>query len=363
MGTKRICFFNTNRDWGGGEKWHYDVALQLYREGYDVLVFTAEGSPLYQRLEATGVEILSFPVTNFSFLNFGKVQALSRKLKSLHIDIIILNLSSDVKTAGIAARHAGIPRIIYRRGSAIPVRRSPLNHYLFRNVITDIIVNSRETRRTVNVGKRPLAENGKIHLFYNGLCFRQLDAIKPKSYYQKQGDEIVIGNLGRIVHQKAQHYLVDIALKLRAEGIRFIILIGGEGGLKPQLEEQIRRHKLEPYFQLVGFVDNVKGFMQSIDIYVHTALWEGFGYVIAEALYFERPVVAFRVSSNPEVIADKHTGLLAAFKDVNELYTHVRTLALSPALRKQYGKNARHYVTTHFDFQKNLEKLKRFLFC
>ena len=28
----KVCFFNTVKSWGGGEKWHYEI--QVFKEGY-----------------------------------------------------------------------------------------------------------------------------------------------------------------------------------------------------------------------------------------------------------------------------------------------------------------------------------------
>lgn len=58
-----------------------------------------------------------------------------------------MNFSADIKTAGPAAKLAGVARIIYRRGSAIPIKNSLLNRFLFKRVLTDIIANSEATKK------------------------------------------------------------------------------------------------------------------------------------------------------------------------------------------------------------------------
>ncbi len=46
--SKNICFFNTNRAWGGGEKWHLTTAKEMNRRGYHSILVTNNGSELYQ---------------------------------------------------------------------------------------------------------------------------------------------------------------------------------------------------------------------------------------------------------------------------------------------------------------------------
>ena len=64
------------------------------------------------------------------------------------------NYSSWSLRPWLAAKQAGVPDIIYRRGIAVPVRDRFLNRLLFRHVVTKLIVNSLETKRCV-LGENP----------------------------------------------------------------------------------------------------------------------------------------------------------------------------------------------------------------
>lgn len=356
-----ICFFNTNKDWGGGEKWHHDVALRMHAEGYSVVAIADENSALYRRIKPTGIPLYQVQVSNWSFLNPRKITRLSGLFRQLGITTIVLNLSADVKTAGIAARRAGIQRIIYRRGSAIPVRNTFLNRYLFRRVITDILVNSEETRRTILQNNRRFIKESSIRLIYNGLKVDELEAQPGQPPYTRGSGELLLGNLGRMVEQKAQHYLIDLLARLRAEGYPAKLIIGGEGPLRGALEKKARQLQVHPYVMAPGFIYDVKGFMQSLDVFVLSSLWEGFGYVLAEAMYFSTPVVAFQLSSNPEIVQPGITGLLADFDKPDDLYQQVKQLLDSEATRKQMGQAGRQRVLKYFHFDKNMQELKTYL--
>jgi hypothetical protein len=41
-----FCFLNTVNEWGGGEKWHLEVAHYLHAQGHRVLVMAQSGSAL-----------------------------------------------------------------------------------------------------------------------------------------------------------------------------------------------------------------------------------------------------------------------------------------------------------------------------
>lgn len=48
----RICFFNSARIWGGGEKWHLEAAGVLHRNGHHVLLVANGQGQLYKRAVA-----------------------------------------------------------------------------------------------------------------------------------------------------------------------------------------------------------------------------------------------------------------------------------------------------------------------
>ncbi len=80
-----------------------------------------------------------------------------------------MNLSADMKVAGMAAKLAGVKRIIYRHGSAIPTRNSLINRFLFRKVFDKVLANSFETKRTILANNASLIDPSKIRVIYNAL--------------------------------------------------------------------------------------------------------------------------------------------------------------------------------------------------
>ena len=98
-------------------------------------------------------------------------------------------------------------------------------------------------------------------------------------------------------------------------------------------------------------------FYNSIDILAHSALWEGFGYVIAEAMAHRKPVVGFDVSSNPELIEEGVTGLLATAGDVDSFTDRLEHMITQPASLKKMGHAGRDRVEQMFSTEKAFQRL------
>lgn len=352
-----ICFFNTTKAWGGGEKWHLEIAARMHADGMPVMVVTNKKSELFEKVVAAGIPCQQITIGNLSFLNPAKILRLKSFFRKHGIKTLVMNLPSDLKSAGIAARMAGVERIIYRRGSAIPVKNSFINRYLFGHVITEVLANSHETKRTLLANNGQLIDEEKINVIYNGIQVETYTPLTP----DKPTGTVIIGNLGRLEKQKAQHLLIDLAENLRKEHVDFIIKIGGDGRLRQDLEKQIKAKNLEGLIQLAGHIHDVPAFLNGLDIFVLPSHWEGFGYVLAEAMALQKPVVAFNISSNAELIEDGVTGYLAKPGDINDLTQKTMHLIGHEKLRTEMGINGRKRVREKFDFGKSYREVKQFL--
>lgn len=357
----KICFFNTACSWGGGEKWHFDMAFYSQNNNIPTLIITNKIGELYKKVKSNNLAHRFIKISNLSFLNVFTIISLAKIFKQEKISVLVVNLSSDLKAAGIAARLAGIKRIIYRRGSAIPIRNSLFNRFLFKYIVDEILANSEETKRTINQNNASMFPENKIRVIYNGINLDCLNDCNSKLLYNRNTDEVIIGNVGRLVQQKGQLFLIALAKELKYRNIKFKILIAGDGPLKEALIEKAKTEGVEDVIIFLGFVENIKSFMDSIDIFVLSSLWEGFGYVLVEAMANCKPIVAFNVSSNPEIVSDNETGYLTPVGDIKAFSSAIEKLIFTPGLIESYGKAGRKIAESKFDSEQTFKIVSEFL--
>lgn len=359
--SKTICFFNSTKAWGGGEKWHCDMATRLHRRQVPVVGGVHAGSELADRLAAAGVPISSFKIGNLSFLNPWKIWQVRAMLRREKVQTIILNLPSDLKCAGIAARLAGVERIIYRRGTAKAVKDTFLNRFLYRRILTGVIANSEETKRMILSRNPVLIDPAKITVIYNGIDLAQSGREVCTPLFQPVPGVVTLGCAGRLSRQKNQRLLVDTAVSLKDRGLSFRILLAGKGELEEDLRAYAREKGVEKELEFVGFIEDIPAFMASLDIFLLPSLWEGFGYVLVEAMAAALPVVALDVSSNPEVVADGQTGFLTEVGRLDAYVQRVEKLIDDRDLRRDMGGEGVERVRRHFDVERCLDQLETLL--
>lgn len=357
---KRVCFFNTTRFWGGGERWTLETALQLGSRGHEICFIAHPGSPLFERARGQGIDTTGIATTNRSGLNpliFGR---LKRLFRSKGIETVVFNGPNDLKAGGLSARSAGVQQRVYQRGLALPVRSHLVNRFLFSHVLTHIIANSEATRAALLADFQRVVPQPDVRVIFLGIDLGSFDYQEPVEDPHDDGP-VVLGTVGRLAAEKDQSLLIEVAARLKNAGIPFDLRIAGEGGLEDVLRAQARDLGVGNEVQLLGFVDDIPTFLESVDIFVLSSRWEGFGLAIVEAGAAGKPVIAFNTTSTPEVIADGETGFLVQPGDLDAFTDRVLTLVEDRALRHRMGRAARKFVEERFLVERSIDEFERYV--
>lgn len=359
----RICFFNSVRFWGGGEKLHLDNALGFRNLGYDVVIACDKESILWKRATDAGLPCIHVRVRNLTFLNPFAMRNISSMFRNENIDTVIFTTSQDVKAGAIAAKRAGVERIVYLRGLAVPVKNNAVNRKLFTRTLTHIIANSQETKRLMLQHLNQVPGIKHVDVVYHGIELPQQQHASKLPEIAKVAKGIILGNAGRLTKQKGQEFLIALAEDLREKNIEFTLFIAGEGEERETLASLIKQKGLQQHVIMLGFVSDMDLFMHSIDIFLLTSTWEGFGFVLVEAMAHKKPVVAFNISSNPEIVEQGKTGFLIEPGNMQSFSDAVLKLVNDAALRQKFGEEGMNRVVANFIFQNRVNELARKIFA
>jgi glycosyltransferase involved in cell wall biosynthesis len=210
----------------------------------------------------------------------------------------------------------------------------------------------------------PVIDLNKVHTIYHGIDVSNIELSQKVtlSEIEEKGRGIILGNAGRLTVQKGQKHLIDIAKKLKNSGLEFTLFIAGSGDMEGELRELIDSNQLNNEVIMLGFVEDMDSFMHSIDVFLLTSEWEGFGFVLVEAMMREVPVICFDITSNPEIIKDKETGFLVPFRDLDEFTERIKALSSNSELRQKMGEAGKKRVLEHFVIEDRIRELDECLF-
>ena len=97
-------------------------------------------------------------------------------------------------------------------------------------------------------------------------------------------DAFVLGNVGRFHEQKNHDFLLQIAAETASREPRTVLLLVGDGALRPQIEAQAGALGIRGRVIFAGVRDDVHRIMLgAMDAFVFPSLYEGLGVVLIEA--------------------------------------------------------------------------------
>ncbi len=172
--------------------------------------------------------------------------------------------------------------------------------------------------------------------------------------------EILIGNVSRLVPAKGHRYLLQSIKLLKDSAPEACFVIAGDGELRGELEELVRQLELDGRVRFLGFRRDVGNIYADSDIMVFTSLSEGLPLALIEALASGRPVVATDVGGISELVDEGKCGFVVPAKDPRALTEALLKLIRDEKLRKTFGENARNKVYPHLSHTrlvKDMEKI------
>ena len=196
----------------------------------------------------------------------------------------------------------------------------------------------------------------KIALVHCGLDQRFLN-IEPS--LPPQAPRLVC--VGRLGEHKGQLLLVAAARRLHDAGIKYTIVLVGDGPMRPLIEEAIRQNKLADYISITGWVtgDQVQAEIIGSRALVLPSFSENMPIVIMEALALGRPVISTYVAGIPELVqAGKSGWLVPASDEVALAQAMNEALTASVDRLATMGLAGRAYVSEHHDALKEAAKLQ-----
>jgi glycosyltransferase involved in cell wall biosynthesis len=145
------------------------------------------------------------------------------------------------------------------------------------------------------------------------------------------GDRPIVLAVGRLAPQKAYGVLLDAAARLRARTPVPLVLIAGEGPLRPALESRIDTERLPA--RLLGHRDDVPDLLGAADVVASASEWEARSLVAQEALRCGRPLVATAVGGIPDLVGD--AALLVPYNDPVALAGAIARILDDPELAQR----------------------------
>lgn len=95
-------------------------------------------------------------------------------------------------------------------------------------------------------------------------------------------DKFVIGHVGRFQEQKNHEFLIDVFYEIQKQREDAVLLLVGDGGLRPQIEEKVEKLGINEKVIFTGVRFDVPDLMQAMDMFLFPSHYEGLSVVLIE---------------------------------------------------------------------------------
>lgn len=153
-------------------------------------------------------------------------------------------------------------------------------------------------------------------------------------------DEIKLIGVGKLLKSKGFDRVARIVKRLKEEGFPVHFYILGEGPERNNLQEYIRKNRLEHSITLLGYQLNPYKYIAKTDLFICASFAEGFSTATTEALIIGIPVCTVEVSGMKEMLGENNEYGLVVKNNDEALYSGIKRFIVEPGFLKYYKKQA-----------------------
>jgi len=367
---KKVIFVVTKSNFGGAQRYVYDLATHL-PDAYEPVV--AFGPPpgggegrlakLFREkgIRTVLIESLSRDVSLVD--DYQALKDLTRLFKTEKPTVVHLNSSKAGGLGALAARLARVPRIIFTsHGLPYDEDRNAFQRILIiiATWLTIILTHctifiSSDTIKRVN--RLPLLHR-RTKLIYNGIespaFFAPAEARKALATIDPRITSTmrIVGCIGELHPNKNSAVLIDACA--RQADVHLVLI--GDGELRSSLEQQAKESGSSERVHFLGYVPDAARYLRAFDIFALSSLKEGLPYVLLEAGFAYVPVVASDIPGIRDVILPDFTGILAQPRDAQSFANGISRILNDATLARSLSDELLLRMRKTFSFDTMVEK-------
>jgi glycosyltransferase involved in cell wall biosynthesis len=295
---KKIIYLITVSEFGGAQKYVYDLSSYLVSGGnYEVVVGASKfNGDMFGKLKRAHIPCRELKYLKREISPLWDIFALFEIISFLNKekpDVVHLNSTKISILGSIAARIAGVPKIIYTAhgwvfNEALPPFKKAI--YVFAEKMT-----ARLKTTIINVSEYDMlqAKQNSIHpkdrmiVVHNGIdsevnfpekrfARHELNRIVDNPNFSAA--ELIIGTVAYFYKNKGLEYLLEAAHVLKQNGEiekqKMAFLIIGEGLEENRLRELVKKYGLKNHVFMPGKVMDFSKYLKAFDIFALTSVKE-----------------------------------------------------------------------------------------
>ena len=356
---------------GGTEAFARELSEQLLVHGWQsILCFLSEPSSEVRRfLDLPNVAIEVLP--DVDKVGWKGSRELARVLAEYRPQILHLHFIGFLGFYPWLSRLYSVKRVFFTDHSSRPAGYLPNRAPFWKRALVRAI--NYQISKVICVSKYGMECMSKLdvlpgdryEMIYNGVDIKRIlpDSVLGDAFRKRFSipeERSIALQVSWIIPEKGIGDLLTVAQTVLRQNDKVQFVVVGEGPYREQYMRQAEEMQIADYLTWTGLVEDPlgEGVYDAADIVCQLSQWEEvFGWMIAEAMVYAKPVVATRVGGIPELVQHESSGFLVNRGDTLAPSEHILNLLSDRNLRMRMGRTGREIALERFDLARNVQEL------
>ncbi len=310
----RILFITSTSNLGGTERQLIYLAEGLKKANIEVRVISLQGNgELTKRLNSQGVEAINLREGDeTSFLGMiGLKGWLQKRIQKFKPDIVhLFGLRADLLCRRMAKMNGCV--VVSGIRSTDPWRKL---HHVMLDRLTDRFVDLYISNSKAGAKCRVVREKispSKIELVRNGIVLPDLTkkeelGTKFREKYKIPQKAYLLGMTGNYRPRKGHRFLLDVFYALAAKDQDVWLVFAGEDFMHGEIHREIEKSGYSDRILALPFQHDLSPLYAALDTFLLPSVYEGTPNSLMEAMAWEVPVMAAKISGVREILGKNET--------------------------------------------------------
>ncbi len=342
--SPRVMFLIRDMECGGAQRVVVNTLLGLCDTRLDLHLGVIYDNDYSMLTHLAGTRVRIVKLEKHGRYDLRALGRLIRYLREERIDILHMHGYNAALWGGLAAWRAGTP-VVIRHVHINQLPRLAVHIERGMKFLVDeyVAVGEGNRQSLARYLKIPVERVRLIHNSVDTDLFSPGRGANPDSLGFPV-DSVLVGTVGRLARQKGHDVLVSAARLVVDAQPQAGFVIAGTGPLKTQTKDQIRRMSVSNTVRLLGVLNDMPRFYQSLDLFVLPSRFEGMPVCLLEAMACGCPSVVTDIEGCRELVSDGVEGLVVPPEDPKAMADAIVNLLQDPDMRVKMGSAAREKV-------------------
>lgn len=339
-------------EWRGGQNQMLLTLKGLHAQGHAAQLVAAEGSILSERAQAVGVKVHK---VSRGLLRIPATLKIFDLTKMGRFDLVHVNEAHALTAAWLARAHHHLPLVVSRR-VGYPIGKSRIAQARYKAAARIIAISHWVARQLADAG----VPRDKMEVVYEGVEIPPLPTAETRaqarSRWNISTDTPLLGNVGVLLPDKGQEWLIRALATIRKESRNCRLLLAGNGPCRARLEKLTQELGLADAVIFAGFVKEIEAVYSALDVFLFPAQFEGLGTSLLAAMSYGIPSIAFNACAFGEIIGDGRSGILVEKQSLPGIALAITRLLRDQQSARRMGEAGRKRIEEVFSADRMVEQ-------